>query len=107
MKFCLDEQETTINYDNRKKRLYVYTSIPSHIRQFMSNSLISNSDTEVLDEWEGQPTAIRFELDGSLININGIVKQKRMLSEEERHKRSELIKKAREVKKNTLAFKLN
>lgn len=99
MKFNLDEQETTINYDNRKKRWYVYTSVPSHIRQFMSNSLISNSETEVLDEWEGQPTGIRFEIDDSLVSINKIIKQKRVLSEEERQRRSVSLKKAREVRK--------
>lgn len=53
MKFCLDEQETTINYYNRKKHWYVYTNVPNHIRQFMSNPLISNSETEVIDEYKG------------------------------------------------------
>lgn len=98
MKFSLDEQETTINYDNREKRWYVYTSVPSHIRQFMSNPLISNSETEVLDEYEGQPTGIRFKLDDSLVSINKLTKQKRVLSEEERQRRAALMGKARKAK---------
>ena len=51
--------------------------MPSHIQLFLKNDRINNADIEVLTEWEGNPTSIRFSIDDSAISIGQIIKKTR------------------------------
>ena len=100
MRFTLDEQETTLVYDAKEKQWHIYSNVPAHVRFLVENSLKFNIGFQVLDEEEGQETAIRLVLDQSLVSLKKLFKQKRVLSAEEKVKRTESLKKAREARKN-------
>lgn len=100
MRFTLDEQETTLVYDAKEKQWHIYSNVPAHVRFLVENSLKFNIGFQVLDEEEGQETAIRLVMDQSLVSLKKLFKQKRVLSAEEKARRVEMIKKAREAKKN-------
>lgn len=100
MRFTLDEQETTLVYDAKEKQWHIYSNVPAHVRFLVENSLKFNIGFQVLDEEEGQETAIRLVMDQSLVSLKKLFKQKRVLSAEEKARRVEMIKKAREARKN-------
>lgn len=99
MRFSVDEQETTLVYDAKEKQWHIYSNVPAHVRFLVENSLKFNIGFQVLDEEEGQETAIRLVMDQSLISLKKLFKQKRVLSDGEKVRRAEALKKAREARK--------
>lgn len=99
MRFSVDEQETTLVYDAKEKQWHIYSNVPAHVRFLVENSLKFNIGFQVLDEEEGQETAIRLVMDQSLISLKKLFKQKRILSDVEKVRRAEALKKAREARK--------
>ncbi len=81
MKFVKDEQETTINYDGVTGMWELYTCVPSHINSFMKNTRIPIAEIEVLTEWEGKATSIRFKAENSAISLATFLKKKRTQGE--------------------------
>lgn len=99
MRFSVDEQETTLVYDAKEKQWHIYSNVPAHVRFLIENSLKFNIGFQVLDEEEGQETAIRLVMDQSLISLKKLFKQKRVLSDGEKVRRAEALKKARKARK--------
>lgn len=81
MKFSREEQETTINYDALTMEWDVYTCCTGHINVLMKNDRIPLADIEVLTEWEGKPTSIRFKVGAARTSLPSLFKKPRAKQE--------------------------
>ncbi|MED3982207.1 hypothetical protein [Priestia megaterium] len=84
MRIHKEEQETVITFDAKKGQWSFYTCVPSHIRLFLTNSMVDTEKIEILTTHEGKATSIKFKLEKSLVSPKDFVKKQRVLSDKQR-----------------------
>jgi hypothetical protein len=78
MKFGKDEQETVIVFDAEIGEWEIYSCVPEHIKMVLKNTAINSADIEVLTQFEGKATSIRFTLENAAISLASFFKKKRI-----------------------------
>lgn len=89
----LEERETLLRYDYLEKCWYVETSVPTHITKFKNQGweIVSQTINE-----QGVVQVAEFKCNNpSSISIRCAVKSKKNLTEEQRKKLAERLKKSR------------
>lgn len=89
----LEERETLLRYDYLEKCWYVETTVPTHITKFKKQGweIVSQTVNE-----QGNIQIAEFKCDNpSSISIRSAIKSKKNLTDEQRKKLAERLKKSR------------
>lgn len=86
MRYAKEEMETVLVFDYEVENWIVYSTVPKHIRKLMEIG-----EVEIIEEENERPIAIG----GTLTERQVSMKKERVMSEEQRQKSAEILKKAR------------
>lgn len=86
MGYAKEEMETVLVFDYEVGNWIVYSTVPKHIRKLMEIG-----EVEIIEEENERPITIG----GTLTERQVSMKKERVMSEEQRQKSAEILKKAR------------
>lgn len=86
MRYAKEEMETVLVFDYEVENWIVYSTVPKHIRKLMEIG-----EVEIIEEENERPITIG----GTLTERQVSMKKERVMSEEQRQKSAEILKKAR------------
>ncbi|MEL3959381.1 hypothetical protein NST17_19700 [Caldifermentibacillus hisashii] len=86
MGYAKEEMETVLVFDYEEGSWTVYSTVPKHIRKLMEIG-----EVEIIEEENERPIAIG----GTLTERQVSMKRERVMSEEQRQKSAEILKKTR------------
>jgi adenosyl cobinamide kinase/adenosyl cobinamide phosphate guanylyltransferase len=101
MRLTLDEQETIIRWENRHKKLYIYTCDQALIRKLNQHCKDNPKEWKRTNQERDGGKVVSAEFEGASKNLLTIRKKilRKDMTEEQKKQKSELIKKVNTSKK--------